>query len=147
MSVTEAASGRRTLRVGGDFAAMTGGWLVRAAVGVLVSVLSARYLAPADMGRYAFLVWLAGLLAVALSLGFPTTLTRYTAEALGAARPGVAGALLGLALRWQGGLALAAAALVAASALAAPATWRLPLALTALSIPSLVLHGSVAAFL
>src|SRR5262245_9366147 len=147
MSVTEAASGPRTLRVGGDFAAMTGGWLVRAALGVLVSVLTARYLAPADMGHYAFLVWLAGLLAVALSLGFPTTLTRYTAEALGAARPGVAGTLLGLVMRWQGRLALAAAALMAASALAAPATWRLPLALTALSIPSLVLHGSVAAFL
>ena len=146
MSVTPAAR-PRTLRVGGDFAALTGGWLVRAALGMLVSVLTARYLAPTDMGRYAFLVWLAGLLAVALSLGFPTTLTRYTAEALGAARPGVAGALLGLVMRWQGALALGAAAVVAASALAAPAAWRLPLALTALSIPSLVLHGSVAAFL
>ncbi|HEY2991424.1 MAG TPA: oligosaccharide flippase family protein [Methylomirabilota bacterium] len=137
----------RTLRVGGDFAAMTGGWLVRAGLGVIVSVLTARYLAPADMGRYAFLVWLAGLLAVALSLGFPTTVTRYTAETRGGGRAGVAGALLGVVVRWQGALALAAAALVAAGALVVAAPWRLPLVLTALSIPSLVLHGSIAAFL
>ena len=145
--MTATARASRTLRLGGDFAAMTGGWLARAALGVLVSILTARYLAPADMGRYAFLVWLAGLLAVALSLGFPTTVTRYTAEARGAGRPGVAGALLRVVVRWQGLLALVAAALVAVSALPAPPVWRLPLVLTALSIPSLVLHGSVAAFL
>ena len=147
MSTTCEPRASRTLRIGGDIAAMTGGWLVRAALGVLVSVLTARYLAPAEMGRYAFLVWLAGLLAVALSLGFPTTVTRFTAEALGAGRPAAAGALLGLVMRWQSTLALAAAALLAGSALAAPAPWRLPLVLTALSLPALVLHGSVAAFL
>lgn len=147
MSTSAPSRSSRALRIGGDFAAMTGGWLARAALGVLVSVLTARYLAPADMGRYAFLVWLAGLLAVALSLGFPTTVTRYTAEASGAGRPGVAGALLRAVVRWQGTVALAASALVAASALLAPAVWRLPLVLTALSIPALVLHGSVAAFL
>ena len=139
--------GARTLRIGADFAAMTGGWLVRAALGVVISVLTARSLAPTDLGRYAFLVWLAGLLAVALSLGFPTTLTRYTAEAIGAARPRAAGALLGVVVRWQGALTLVAAALVAAAAVATPAAWRLPLVLTALTIPSLVLQGSVGAFL
>jgi O-antigen/teichoic acid export membrane protein len=147
MSAGAVARGSRTLRVGGDFAAMTGGWLVRAALGVVVSVLAARYLAPADLGRYAFLVWLAGLLAVALSLGFPTTVTRYTAEACGAGRPGVVGALLSAVLRRQGRLTAAAATLLAASALVAPAPWRWPLVLTALSLPPLVLHGSVVAFL
>ena len=137
----------RTRQVGLDFAALTSGWLVRGALGVLVSVLIARALGPADMGRYAFLVWLAGLLATALSLGFPTTVTRYTAEAVGARRPGVAGALLGVVVRWQGALALVTALVLAACAPATPAPWRLPLVMTALSIPSLVLHGSVAAFL
>ena len=60
------------------------------------------------MGRYAFLVWLAGLLAVVLSLGLPTTLTRYTAEASAPAGPATAGALLGLVVRWQATLALGA---------------------------------------
>jgi O-antigen/teichoic acid export membrane protein len=140
-------TGGRTRQVGADFAALTSGWLVRGALGLLASILTARALAPADLGRYAFLVWLAGLLAIALSLGFPTTVTRYTAEAVGARRPGVAGALLGVVVRWQTSLALLTVLALAACALAAPAAWRLPLLMTALSIPSLVLHGSVAAFL
>ena len=141
------ATGARTRQVGLDFAALTSGWLVRGALGLLVSILTARALGPAEMGRYAFLVWLAGLLAIALSLGFPTTVTRYTAEAVGARRPGVAGALLGVVVRWQATLALAIAVVMCACALAVPAAWRLPLVMTALSLPSLVLHGSVAAFL
>jgi O-antigen/teichoic acid export membrane protein len=141
------ATDSRTRRLGADFAALAGGWALRAALGVLVSVLTARYLEPEALGRYAFLVWLTGLAAIVLSLGLPTTLTRYTAEALGAGRPGEAGALLRAAMRWQGTLAAAAALAVAAAGLVAPAPWRLPLALAALSVPPLVLHGSLAAFL
>ncbi|HEU4371123.1 MAG TPA: polysaccharide biosynthesis C-terminal domain-containing protein [Methylomirabilota bacterium] len=137
----------RTRRLGADLAVLTGGWAARAALGVLISALTARYLAPDAMGRYAFLVWLAGLTAVVLSLGLPTTLTRYTAEAMGSDRPRTAGALLALVVRWQALLALAAAAAVAAAGLFAPGEWRLPLALTALSVPLLVLHGSFAGFL
>jgi len=148
MTVTGAAPGdSRTRRLGADLAALTGGWVVRAGLGLLVSVLTARYLGPEDMGRYAFLIWLAGLAAVVLSLGLPTTLTRYTAEALGADRPGTAGALLGLVVRGQTAIALVAAVAVAAAGLFVPDPWRLPLALTALSVPLLVLHGSLAAFL
>ena len=146
-AVPALARGSRTRRLGADFLAMTGGWMVRAALGLLVSVLTARYLLPDDMGRYAFLVWLAGLLAVVLSLGLPTTLTRYTAEAIGGGRPATAGALLGLIVRRQAVLALAAASATAGAALFVPGPWRLPLALTAVSVPLLVLHGSVAAFL
>jgi O-antigen/teichoic acid export membrane protein len=139
--------GTRTRRLGADFAAMTSGWLVRAALSVLISVLTARYLRPDEMGRYAFLVWLAGLLPIVLSLGLPSTLTRYTAEAAGGGRPTTAGALLGLVVRWQLRLALAAAALLAGCALVVPAPWRWPLALTALSVPSQVVYASLAAFL
>lgn len=146
--VAEAGSaGRGLRRLGADFAAMTSGWLGRAALGVLISVLTARYLHPDDMGRYAFLVWLAGLLAVLLSLGLPTTLTRYTAEAIGGRRAGEAGALLRLVIGWQLALTLAAAALLALAALLVPATWRWLLVATALSVPSLVLNGSLGAFL
>ena len=139
--------GSRTRRLGADFAAMTGGWAARAALGVLISVLTARYLPPEEMGRYAFLVWLAGLAAVVLSLGLPTTVTRYTAEAVGAGRAPAAGSLLGLVVRWQAAVALGAAAIVATAGLFVSGPWRLPLALTALSVPLLVLHGSLVAFL
>ena len=139
--------GGRTRRLGADFAAMTSGWMVRAALSVLISVLTARYLRPDEMGRYAFLLWLAGLLPIVLSLGLPTTLTRYTAEAAGAGRATTAGALLGLVVRWQAPLALAAAMLLACWALVVPAPWRWPLALTALSVPSQVVYASLAAFL
>jgi O-antigen/teichoic acid export membrane protein len=137
----------RTRRLGGDFAALAGGWLARAALGLLVSVITARYLAPEALGRYAFLLWLAGLAAVALSLGLPTTVTRYAAESLGAGRPREAGALLRLVLRWQIALAAAAALVMAGAGLFVEDSWRLPLALAALSVPALVLHGSLAAFL
>ena len=141
------SSGSRTRRLGADFAAMTSGWMARAVLGVLISVLTARYLRPDEMGRYAFLVWLAGLLPIVLSLGLPTTLTRYTAEAAGGGHPTTAGALLSVVVRWQARLALAAAALLAGCALMVPAPWRWPLALTALSVPSQVLYASLAAFL
>jgi O-antigen/teichoic acid export membrane protein len=137
----------RTRRLGADFAAMTGGWLAGAVLNVLISVLTARYLHPDDMGRHAFLVWLAGLLAVVLSLGLPTTLTRYTAEARGAGRPATAGALLRLVVGRQAGLVGAATVVVILVALALPPIWRMPLALTALSVPAQVLYGSLAAFL
>ena len=137
----------RTRRLGGDFAALAGGWVARAALGLLISVVTARYLAPEAMGRYAFLIWLTGLAAIVLSLGLPTTVTRYAAEALGAGRPREAGALLRLVVRWQGAVALAAAVAVAAAGLFVAGPWRLPLVLAALSVPPLVLHGSLAAFL
>lgn len=137
----------RTRRLGADFAAMTGGWLARAVLSVLTSVLTARYLHPDEMGRYAFLVWLAGLLAVVLSLGLPTTLTRYTAEARGAGRPATAGALLRLVVGRQARLVGAATVLMIILALALPPIWRLPLALTALSVPAQVVYGSLTAFL
>ena len=139
--------GSRTRRLGADFAALTTGWLMRAALGVLISVLTARYLRPEEMGRYAFLVWLAGLLPVVLSLGLPTTLTRYTAEASGARRASTAGALLTAVVRWQATLVLGATAAMILVAAFLPAPWRLPLALTALSLPSQVIYASLAAFL
>jgi O-antigen/teichoic acid export membrane protein len=141
------SSGSRTRRFGLDFAAMTGGWMARAALGVLISVLTARYLQPDDMGRYAFLVWLAGLLAIVLSLGLPTTLTRYTAETLGGRDAAAAGALLRLVVRWQLVLTALAVTAVGVACVLTPVAWRLLLVLMGLSVPSLVLNGSVGAFL
>jgi len=142
-------AGRRTRQVGGDFVAMASGVLLRGALATLVSIVIARALAPADMGRYAFLIWLAALLPVVLSLGVPTTITRYTAEAVGGGRPRAAGALLVRLVRAQAALSLGAAALLAATALlpGVSAWWAVPLLLTAACVPLLVLHGSAAALL
>jgi O-antigen/teichoic acid export membrane protein len=143
------APGQRTRRVGGDVAAMAAGVVLRAGLALVISIVTARALAPADMGHYAFLVWLAGLLPVALSLGLPTAITRYTAEAVGAGRPGGAGALVLRLMRAQVLLSLAAAAVMVGAALLAgvPTWWTIPLVLAAACVPLLVLHGSLTALL
>jgi O-antigen/teichoic acid export membrane protein len=141
--------GQRTAKVGGDFAVVSAGWLVRAAVGVLVSALIARALAPSEMGRYTFLVWLAGLLPLLLSLGLPTTITRYTAELIRPGRTRIGRALLALAVGVQAPLALVAALAVALSALlpTVASSWTTPLLLTAASIALLMMSGTLTAFL
>jgi O-antigen/teichoic acid export membrane protein/SAM-dependent methyltransferase len=139
--------GARTAQVGGDFAAMTASWAVRAVLGLLVSVVVARALGPAELGRYAFLVWLAGLVGVLLSVGLPTTVTRYTAEAVAGHTPGLAAAVLTTVVRWQATLALAVAGVLALTAPALPAEWRWPVVAMALGLPALVLHGTYSAFL
>ena len=116
---------------------------------MLVSVVVARSLGPSEMGRYAFLVWVAALAPVALSLGLPTVLGRYAAEALGARRPQEAGALFLSVLRWQLTAATVfAAAMVAAAILPGlDRAWRAPLVLTAVCVWLLILHGATNAFL
>ena len=149
MSAVTPPPGSRTRRIGGDFAAMATGVIARAALATAISIVTARALAPAEMGRYAFLVWLAGLVPVALSLGVPTAITRYTAEAVGGGRPAAAGALVLRLVRAQAWLSLAGAALLAATATlpGVGRAWTLPLALTAACLPLLVLHGSATALL
>lgn len=143
------AAGSRTRRIGGDFAAMAAAVLGRAALATAISILTARALAPASMGQYAFLVWVAGLVPVALSLGVPTAITRYTAEAVAAGRAAAAGALVVRLVRAQAWLTLLVAAALAATALlpGIGRSWTLPLALTAACLPLLVLHGSATALL
>jgi O-antigen/teichoic acid export membrane protein len=116
---------------------------------MVVAILVARYLGPADMGRYAFLMWLIDLIVTALCTGLPTTLTRYTAEALAGDQPWIAGVLLRAIARWQFAASLAASALLAAAGWApwVDPQWRMLLLLGAASIPSLVLSASLAGFL
>jgi len=139
----------RTRRIGGDVAALALGVVGRAALAMVISVITARALTPAAMGQYAFLVWLAGLVPVVLSLGVPTAITRYTAEAVGAGRPAAAGELAVRLVRVQAWLSLVVAAALAATALVPGVgrPWTLPLALTAACLPLLVLHGSATALL
>jgi O-antigen/teichoic acid export membrane protein len=69
---------------------MTGSSYATYTIGLLAGALIARHLAPDDYGRYAYVVWLSGVLVMAGNHGLPTTGIRFVAEALGLGEPGVA---------------------------------------------------------
>lgn len=80
---------------------MTGSTYVSFALGLLVSALIARALGPEEFGRYAYLVWLSGLLVMLANNGLTTTVIRYISESLGRDRTDVASAVHGWLLRLQ----------------------------------------------
>ena len=62
---------------------VTGSTYVSYALGMLTSIVIARTLGPDDFGRYAYVVWLAGLLVVVSNNGITTTAIRFVSESLG----------------------------------------------------------------
>ena len=62
---------------------VTGSTYVTYALGMLTSIVIARTLGPDDFGRYAYVVWLAGLLVVMANNGITTTAIRFLSESLG----------------------------------------------------------------
>ena len=62
---------------------VTGSTYVTYALGMLTSIIIARTLGPDDFGRYAYVVWLAGLLVVMANNGITTTAIRFVSESLG----------------------------------------------------------------
>ncbi len=54
------------------------------AIGLLSNAIVARGLAPADFGRYSYVVWLCGWLVLLINNGLTTSSIRFVAEALGA---------------------------------------------------------------
>lgn len=89
---------------------VTGSTYVTYALGMLASVIIARSLGPDDFGRYAYIVWLAGLLVVMANNGVTTTAIRFVSESLGRGSADDAGRVHGWLLRRQ----LVSALLVAA---------------------------------
>ena len=63
---------------------------VTVALGLVVSALIARGLGPEDYGRYAYVLWLSGLLVTFGNHGLGITAIRFTSEALGREKPGEA---------------------------------------------------------
>ncbi|MGY0652333.1 lipopolysaccharide biosynthesis protein [Luteimonas sp. A537] len=88
---------------------VTGSTYITYALGMLTSIVIARTLGPDDFGRYAYVVWLAGLLVLVANNGITTTAIRFVSESLGRGSEVVAGSVHGWLLRRQ----LASAALVA----------------------------------
>lgn len=62
---------------------MTGSTYVAYATGLVVSTLIARSLGPADYGRYAYLIWLSGVLVILMNNGLTTSAIRFISETLG----------------------------------------------------------------
>lgn len=62
---------------------MTGSTYVAYAAGLVASMLVARALGPADFGRYAYLIWLSGVLVLLMNHGLTTSAIRFVSESLG----------------------------------------------------------------
>ena len=62
---------------------MTGSTYVAYAAGLVASMLVARGLGPADYGRYAYLIWLSGVLVLLMNHGLTTSAIRFVSESLG----------------------------------------------------------------
>ncbi|HEY9765073.1 MAG TPA: hypothetical protein V6C82_01855, partial [Chroococcales cyanobacterium] len=55
--------------------------LVSSILGILISAVVARSLAPSLMGKYTLVVYLSSLCGLVINLGFVTTAMRFMAEA------------------------------------------------------------------
>jgi O-antigen/teichoic acid export membrane protein len=64
-------------------ALMTGSTYISYGLGIVVSALIARDLGPADYGRYAYVVWMSGVLVVIACAAFNTTAIRFISECMG----------------------------------------------------------------
>ena len=76
------------------------------AVGLVSSAMVARSLGKFEMGRYAYAVWIASLLVSISHGGFPTTLTRFVAEAAAGDKGSSVQKLVVRLLTWQVAFAL-----------------------------------------
>lgn len=104
---------------------VTGSTYVAYAAGLIGSLLIARALGPADYGRYAYLVWLGGLVVMFMNNGLTTTSIRYVSETLGRNDPaGVASLHRWFWLRQWASIVVVAALLALALPLLQPAGWE-----------------------
>jgi O-antigen/teichoic acid export membrane protein len=74
-------------------ALMTGSTYISYGLGIVVSALIARALGPTDYGRYAYVVWMSGVLVVIADAAFNTTAIRFISECTGRDEPALARAV------------------------------------------------------
>ncbi|MDP4299906.1 lipopolysaccharide biosynthesis protein [Leptothrix discophora] len=104
---------------------VTGSTYIAYAAGLVASLLVARALGPADYGRYAYLVWLGGLVVMFMNNGLTTTSIRYVSETLGRNDPaGVDSLHRWFWIRQWISIVVVAAALALALPLLHPAGWE-----------------------
>jgi len=95
-------------------AVMTLSTYVTVGLGLVVSAVLARSLGPEDYGRYAYMLWLVGLLVSIGNNGFPSVATRQISELKGAGDLSSAASVYSWLKKWQT-LSLVATALVFAA--------------------------------
>lgn len=106
-----------------------GSTYVTYAVGLLVSIVIARHLGPDDFGRYAYVVWMAGILLAIANNGLTSTSIRFVSESLGRKSPDAARRVHGWLLRRQVAcMVLVALGFIVAARWLAPDGWEGPLA-------------------
>ena len=106
-----------------------GSTYVTYAVGLLVSIVIARHLGPDDYGRYAYVVWMSGMLLAVANNGLTSTSIRFVSESLGRESPESARRVHGWLLRRQiACMVLVALGFIATSRWLAPDGWQGPLA-------------------
>lgn len=74
---------------------------VTVALGLVVSALLARQLGPTEYGRYAYVLWMVGVLVSFGNHGIPITASRFISETLGAGRKSDAASIYGWLQRAQ----------------------------------------------
>jgi O-antigen/teichoic acid export membrane protein len=105
-------------------ALMTGSTYISYGLGIVVSALIARDLGPADYGRYAYVVWMSGVLVVIACAAFNTTAIRFISQSTGRDEPAQARAVHHRIRRvlWIG-IAVTAAGFVAMTLVEPPVGW------------------------
>lgn len=97
---------------------------VTVALGLIVGALIARGLGPDDYGRYAYVLWLSGLLVTLGNHGLCITGMRFISEAIGGGRRSIASSLHHLLQRWQWlSMAVVAICFVLAFPMMLPSGW------------------------
>jgi len=105
------------------------------ASGVMMSVVLARWLGPARMGDFSYILWVTRTLTALASLGFAVGTTRYTASALAQGDPALAWGIVERMKRQQFiATAVVAAAMMPIILAVAPDAIRWPLALVCLGL-------------
>jgi len=119
-----ALSRTATLKAAALIAAST---YVTTGLGLLVSVVVARSLGPAEYGQYAYLLWLSALLVTFGNNGLSVSGIRFISEALGRQQPQDASGIHGWLKRWQWlSLALVISGFLIATLLWPPGGWHQP---------------------
>jgi O-antigen/teichoic acid export membrane protein len=125
----------------------TGSTYITFVLGLLVSVLIARVLGPDDYGRYAYVVWLSGILIMLTNNGLNMTGTKFVSEALGREEPETAARIHGWLLHKQwwaaGGVAVA---FLACLPFIKPSGWEGHLAVLAAMVVSATLSKAFSLF-
>lgn len=126
---------------------VTGSTYIAFTLGLIANALAARTLGPDDFGRYAYVVWLSGVLVIIANNGLTTTAIRFISELRGAGRGADVGAVHGWLWKRQLACSLATiAAMGLGASLLTPSDWKAGLVVFAVVVAVTVFAKSIYLF-